>query len=141
MISVTVNKRSREVLLDISDLANKQKSNIRNALHDIGEEVKRENKRLIKEGPKTGRIYRYNGKNHQASAPGEPPANRSGRLMKSSNYRVRNHQEMNIGEEAIHAVFLENGTRKMKPRPHLIRAINNKAGVTYKILEEAGKIS
>lgn len=141
MIEIRVDKRSREVLLRFPGLTDEIRNNLRKSLYDIGEEVKRENKRLIKSKDKTGRIYKFKGRDHQASAPGEAPANRSGRLMKSSNYRVRNHQEMSIGEEVLWAKFLEEGTRKMSPRPHLIRAINNTAGVTYNILEEAGKIS
>lgn len=37
----------------------------------------------IMEPPKTGRIYRRNGVDHQASAPGESPANDTGNLVKS----------------------------------------------------------
>ena len=139
MISIKVHKRSRKVLLNVPNLVNKYPARIEQALKDIGDEVVKETRVLIKSKNKTGRIYRFRGRLHQASAPGEAPANRTGRLLKSSNYAVRNQQQLSIGESAPYAVFLEDGTRKIKPRPHLIRAIHNKAGITYSILEEAGK--
>jgi hypothetical protein len=77
---------------------------------------------------------------HQASAQGEAPANRTGRLYQSGNYGVRNWQQGYIGESVDYAVFLELGTRKMIKRPHLIAAINNKAGDTYTRLVQAGII-
>jgi len=40
-------------------------------------------KKLAAEPPRTGRIYIYKGREHQASAPGEPPAPMSGKLRQS----------------------------------------------------------
>ncbi len=45
------------------------------------EEVREEAISLIQNGEKTGRIYRRRGIEHQASAPGEPPASDTGRAM------------------------------------------------------------
>ncbi len=140
-MEIKVDKRSREILLKIPGIADDIKRNLINALNEIGSEVIKEDKRLIRSKNKTGRIYKFRGRDHQASAPGEAPAMMTGRLLRSANYRTRNHQEMSVGESSDYAAFLENGTRKMSPRPHLIRAINNKAGVTYNILVEAGKVS
>lgn len=141
LLEIRVDRKSREVLLRIPKLTDQYRKNVESALYDIGDEVVKETRKLIRRRNKTGRLYNFRGRLHRASAPGEAPANMTGRLLKSSDYTVPNYQQMTVGEEAPYAVFLELGTRKMAPRPHLITAIHNKAGVTYKLLEEAGRIS
>jgi HK97 gp10 family phage protein len=74
---------------------------------------------------KTGRIYRKS-KNvqHQASAPGEPPAVDSGELLRSIMFDV--HQfalEIGVAGGAPYAEALEFGTKKMQPRPFLNPAV------------------
>lgn len=69
--------------------------------------------------PKTGRIYRRGGVSHQASAPGQPPANDRGNLVKSvttSYDHERVSGTVNVG--AAYAEALERGTEKMEPRPY-----------------------
>lgn len=136
MMSVKITPKSQEVVAEIKILGRKHQENIEQALKDILPDVLKENRRLIRNTQKTGRVYGL----HQASAPGEAPANRTGRLEESGNYAVRNWQQGYIGESVEYAVFLEKGTRKMRKRPHLIAAINNKAGATYTRLLEAGNI-
>ena len=127
-VTIKVTKRTKEVLIGISNIKRTHRRGLENALHEIGADVIRETARLIKNGPKTGRIYNFRGARHQASAPGEAPANRTGRLARSGDYRVRNWQEMTVGETAEYAGYLEDGTRgRIAPRPHLIRAVNNRA--------------
>lgn len=82
------------------------------------EGVRNEAIRLIQSGPKTGRIYRRRGVEHQASAPGEPPASDTGRLVNSitTNYEPdKLTGRIQFGTE--YAPFLEFGTQKMEPRP------------------------
>jgi hypothetical protein len=73
---------------------------------------------LILNTPKTGRVYRRRGTEHQASAPGEPPASDTGRLVQSS---AHSFDERNLSGtvnwSAAHAAPLELGTDKMEPRP------------------------
>ena len=96
---------------------------IRKGLHEVGQTVKRETKRLIRTGKRTGRVYIINGRRHQASARGEAPANLSGRLAKGVKYKVRNHYQVEIGDTVPYGLFLE---RKDKmDRQHLLPAINN----------------
>ena len=77
--------------------------------------------------PGTGRV-KYNKKNHTgtisykrytASAPGEPPAVRTGTLRR--NWRAiqhgTNHQNPAIETNVPYAGYLEQGTSKMAPRP------------------------
>ena len=82
----------------------------------------------LDEGQRSGRVYKkpYSRATYTASAPGEPPARRSGAL------RLNWHGEVkggNIGSggtqivaalesEQHYAGYLENGTSKMAPRPY-----------------------
>jgi HK97 gp10 family phage protein len=89
---------------------------------------------MIRNGPRTGRVYTFRGRKHQASAPGEVPANRTGRLAKSVGYEATGHHTLQFGEEAEYAGWLENGTKKMAPRPHLSVAVNEMQTVTMQTL-------
>jgi len=139
-VTIKTTRRTKQVLIDVTKLEGTTKRGLRLALHEIGSDVVRETARLIKAGPKTGKVYTFKGRPHQASAPGEAPANRTGQLANSGNYKVKNHQEMTVGETAEYAGFLENGTKgRMAPRPHLIKAINNKAQDTVNSILESVK--
>jgi hypothetical protein len=65
---------------------------------------------------------------YRASAPGEPPARRFGKLIQSIQMRTRmNRQSATawVGSDEKYAVWLEKGTKRMAPRPWLIVAFNN----------------
>lgn len=133
-VQYTVTKKSQSVLIDIDGATDSHKAGLRNALHDIGELFKREQARILTTGPKTGRVYLRSGRNHQASAPREAPASDTGRLVRSANYRVSSWRSMTVGEKAPYAVYLEEGTFKMRPRPHMIVAANGIAGDAVNLL-------
>ena len=159
-VSITITPKTKSVLIDVSNLEGTHKRGLYNALQEIGSEVVREVRRLIKNTPKTGRVYTIKGKQHQASAPWEAPASRTGRLLRSSRFKARNHQEMTVGETAEYAGYLEDGTpgKKIKggpetrkdgtqkrtkggiaPRPHLIVAVNNKVQDTVNSILDSVK--
>ena len=84
---------------------------------------KRARSRIMK-GPKSGRKYRR-GKTvvHQASAPGQPPANDTGNLQKSI-LVVQGEFSQGVAHASIevhakYAADLELGTRFMEARPYL----------------------
>lgn len=86
-------------------------------------------KRAVARGPKTGRIY-MKGKNrnirHQASAPGEPPATDTGRLVNSivGDAKVVGRQVQGYLEaRTSYAGYLEFGTRHMAARPFMTPAV------------------
>jgi HK97 gp10 family phage protein len=136
MIRVSVHKKTKRVLLDLGDHDRRFSRGIIDALHDIGQMHVDEADRLINTGPKTGWLYRRKGRApHQASAPGEAPANDTGELAKSLDYNVQ-RVRLEVGESARYAIFLEDGTRKMKPRPHMVVAANNIAGRAVVLLGE-----
>lgn len=80
---------------------------------------------LITKEEKSGRVYRRRGVAHQASAPGEPPASDTGTLLNSRRIDLipeRIAARMTI--TAKHGSYLENGTRRMEPRPSVGRALH-----------------
>ena len=75
-------------------------------------------KELIQAGGKTGRTY---GK-HTASAPGQPPATDTGKLVGSISMRIEDSDGEVLGivsASAKYAPFLEFGTTNMAPRPFM----------------------
>lgn len=93
---------------------------IREALFDLREII-------IEEfgGVKTGRMYRRPSRAfYQASGPGEPPAIRSGELLRSIGQPQ--FPTLNVGRLVIgapHARFLERGTPRMAARPFIRPAV------------------
>lgn len=129
-ISIREDHNNRKVFITIDRATHAVRTGLRQGLIEIGKENKRHAKRLIRNPPKTGRFY---GK-HQASAAGEAPANRTGNLMRSVRYRTYGWSRMDFGDFAPYGKYLEGGTKKMKPRPHLITTVNDRSGDNYTIL-------
>lgn len=79
---------------------------------------------LIMNPPKSGRIYRRRGVTHRASAPGEAPANDTGRLVNSRRIDLFEAQlRARLTFSTEYAEALEFGTRHMEPRPYARRAL------------------
>ena len=124
------------------------KEGIRRGLLDVGPEIEREVVRLIKSPPKTGRLYLRGGRIHQASAPGEAPANLTGTLAESVSFEVSSPTQLIIGDRARiadYGGYLEFGTSRMAPRPHLKPGALSKAreveqAVVRGVARELGKI-
>lgn len=76
-------------------------------------------------GPRSGATYPVPGtsRDYTASAPGEAPAQRTGRLRQSYEVSQVTHeagrQKIEVGSRLAYAVMLERGTSRMAPRPHL----------------------
>lgn len=89
--------------------------------------VEAEAKRSLKQ-PGTGRVYRLSNpkRTHQASAPGAPPATDLGQLAASITTTLGADTRglfAVIGSNLAKARYLELGTRTIKPRPFLRRAL------------------
>lgn len=106
-------------------------------------------KTLMSESPRGGRSYRVGkrrkgkgrGRIHKASAPGEPPAVRTGRLITSVRSAIQRKSDGIqglIGTNVKYATFLEEGTRLMKPRPVWRRALKELEGDIQRIFSRAG---
>lgn len=70
---------------------------------------------------KSGRMYyKPGGGMYQASAPGEPPAVRTGKLLNSLRRRKSNRGlRIKITAEVRHGKWMEEGTGKVAPRPFM----------------------
>ncbi len=66
----------------------KHNRNIRESLQIHGTTVRNKLQKITSTGPRSGRFYSFRGRKYQASAPGEPPARRSGRLSNSFIYKT-----------------------------------------------------
>lgn len=81
-------------------------------------------------GNRTGKLYKVPGtkRTYRASKPGESPASRLGHLRTSYKYLVKG-KGMDavgyVGSPLPYSHYLEYGTYKMKPRPHLKVAMKN----------------
>lgn len=112
-LRITLSKNDEKRLAQATDQAMEA---IRQVIIAAVLKIDREAKLLISHGPKSGRWY---GK-HQASAPGEAPATDTGRLIKSIQWQIFNQGlAAEVGSPLFYASFLEDGTRKMDPRPWL----------------------
>ena len=85
----------------------------------------------VLKGQRSGRVYRkpYTKATYTASAPGEPPARRTGNLRMHWNGQVKSENASSGGVAIVaelesqesYAGHLENGTSKMAPRPFVER--------------------
>lgn len=127
MLSIRADPQNRRVKITIDQSTPRIQRDLRLALTEVGKENTRHVQRLIEGPPKTGRFYVIEGQLHQASAPFQPPADRSGDLRRTSGYRVYGWEKMEFGDRMPYGKFLEEGTRNMKPRPHLKRTVREKS--------------
>jgi hypothetical protein len=93
----------------------------------------------ILRGPKTGRLYsRGRGKFHQASAPGEAPANDTGTLASRLFFDIHNGgTSASVFSDVDYAPILENGGGKIAPRPFLGPALDKNTDDFVRDLELA----
>lgn len=99
---------------------------IRRFLFDIERRMK-----ISLTGAKSGKLYARRGKtrrggrrSHRASAPGEAPATDTGFLMSGIRARMQSQTQGVITIAAPYAIWLEEGTRFMLPRPFIRPAID-----------------
>lgn len=111
-----------------SDLVGRIEAGTLNGLRALALMAQTDAQRRVLKGPKTGRIYRRGAGFHQASAPGEAPANDTGFLAGSIKIEVTQKLQVDLHALAPYAIHLEYGTRNMAARPFLRPAA-----------EEAGK--
>ncbi len=100
----------------------------------------------VLQGQRGGRRYRlpHSSSTYQASAPGEPPARRTGNLRLHWNGNLRTEGAKGNGITVIaqlesgekYAGYLENGTSRMAPRPFVDRITEKAAPEIEKIYKE-----
>ena len=91
------------------------------AAHMAGQVLVRTVQSGMTSGSKSGRVYG----SHQASAPGEYSAVRTGNLLGSADYEVSGANFLRFGVGAFYGVYQELGTSKMGARPNLGNAVSD----------------
>lgn len=153
-VKIKIDSGNKKVFAQIERVAEATERGIRRGFFRAGRVIVKEARRSIIQGPKTGKLRRITGRlqRHRASAPGEPPANLTGQLQKSTGFLIRGSSEMILGsggadgiihananENVQYARRLELGDDVIAQRPFLIRAIKNKQKDTERAFEDGMK--
>jgi len=142
-IKITIDAQSRKAIASLGFISKRAKEGIRAAFYDIGRDLRKDIRNDILFAPKSGRTYlvRLKGriKRHKSSAPGETAANLTGKYFNSIDYNVKGSNQLEFGSRVIHGKFLEEGTRRMKPRPGLGNSIRKKESEIEQYLAAAIK--
>jgi hypothetical protein len=98
--------------------------------------------RIMEESTPQGLLYWYPGRGWtRASAPGQPPAIQSGNYARSITVRKDGEGIYSAGSPEMLGLWLEKGTSKMAPRPHIWRGYQrNKASVVKALYESWEKL-
>ena len=118
------------------------------ALLQVGQDLVRYAQTGIERETKRGRVYgvkRKNGRKvlvprqaaaqtHTASAAGQFPAILNGDFIRSLRFDRRGASEIEFGSTDPKATWLEEGTKRMKPRPTLKRAVKEREKNTFNYL-------
>ena len=111
MVSAKVQIKDNKA--ELLNLLNKAENLVSESSTYMAEEMKKS----IASGAKSGKRYG----NHISSAPGQSPANWTGKLLKS--IKIQKMKGISfVYITAKYAQFLEFGTSKMRPRPFIIPA-------------------
>jgi hypothetical protein len=89
-------------------------------LRSLGDQYADAVREEIRRSAPAGRVYRIQGVRHRASAPGQPPAIFTGRLIGGIQALTRGRgfgAESRVGTDADYAAALEFGTSGVAPRP------------------------
>lgn len=119
-----------QLLAKIEGLKDAAPKAVAKGLYVGGLKVEENAKRSIMSGDKHGRVYLKGKKKtirHVASAPGEAPANDTGRLVNSIRTEAgEDVVRISAGSGAVkYATALEFGTNKMAPRPFMGPALKD----------------
>lgn len=120
MIKLQGTKELRAALANMSD---DMVVHVGDEIADIAAELEADIKLSLQQGARTGRVYQRGGVTHQASAPGEAPANDTGGLFKSIYHERLSSLTQVVGSRLVYALHLEYGTRRMAPRPFFRPAV------------------
>lgn len=118
-MSYWINRQNQRVSgVDIKPFDNKD-------LYKVAHQLRNNMIDLIQLSTPTGKVYHINGKDHIASAPNEPPSTLSGDLINSIGQPTQiSDNEYQIAITSEYALYLNNGTINMKPRPFVDTSID-----------------
>jgi len=126
VLSVISSQGNVSVFRQIDEIEERTKRGIRQGFFSLGNDLVRTLRKQVLEKNKRGRTYIRKDRagrrrRHVASGPGQTPANRTGTYRKNAGYQLRGSEQLEFGirEGSPYAKFLEEGTKKMAPRPGL----------------------
>ena len=115
---------------------------IRKALIAAGSAIKVDAQLSITGGTRTGHVYVRDGKPHQASAPGEPPASDTGQLADSIvEQEFPAELRVEVSAHAPYAADLEFGNSKILERPFMRPAAKKNRALAGKLVGTAVSIT
>jgi len=100
------------------------------------EGLRKEVVKMLAHSSHSGEIYIRRGIEHQRSAPGEPPAVDTGRLLNS--IRTEFDEKEMVGRVIAstgYAGYLEFGTQKMEPRPFMRPSLENQRDMIMAVVK------
>jgi hypothetical protein len=118
--TIKISSKTKQNIQSVLEANDSFRDGIRNALFDMGSKHVSHINILFKKA-KHGKFY--NG--HRASAPGEPLAMLSGNLLRSTNYKVRSYDELEVGFGTLYAKYWEEDVPQSKRRTTLIDAVDS----------------
>lgn len=131
------------VITKLDKITDDIKREIAAGLFVSGQKIEETARLSIMGGGKTGRAYKRGAKTHIASAPGEAPANDTGRLQASINTSQTSRGMIvyiKAGEGIVdYARHLEFGTDNMAERPFMKPALDKSLGFIRQRMEKAIK--
>ena len=139
LVAIRVDHNAKEMQIRISRLERQSKRALRHGFFGLGKDLVNTSRELILNPPKTGKWYRVAGRKrrHRASAAGQAPANMTGRLRSSIDYKVRGSYKMEFGSNPAkngntaktskYAKVLEYGNARIARRPYLEPSIRKNA--------------
>ena len=142
-LKTSITREEAEFIKSAENIAINTRFGLEKAWWRSGRSIDGRFKKAVVSKNKKGRVYILRSNNsrqdgtrstrrfkHRASAPGQTPASRppaagGGEYRKGFGFNVRNERELVVGNSAPHALWLEEGTLKMRARPGLGNAIQS----------------
>lgn len=132
MLKVSSARGNKSTFQQVGNLAELTHRGIRQGFFRLGNELKKELNREVLKKDKRGKTYIRRDRagrrrRHVSSARGQTPANRTGAYRKAIGYQIRGGEQMEFGirDSVDYAKFLEDGTKKMAPRPGVGNAVKS----------------
>lgn len=126
-MTIIASPQNRKTLLILNNTGKNFTKGIRHGFYQLGAKNVADGRRSITKGPKTGVLVKPRGssRSRRRSSPGEAPANMTGNLRRSMGYQIQGSDSMEFGyrDSAQYGKFLEEGTRRMQPRPNIVPTV------------------
>lgn len=109
---------------NLDRLSDKVKAQVAEAVKDGAEAIRKTAQESIASGSKSGKVYKTKRGTHQSAAPGQPPAELTGKLRRSIKIRYyKGGLAAEIGSKHPTAHLLEYGTKRIRKRPFMFPAL------------------